>query len=165
MYIIYGIVSLVIIFFDQITKAWASVELLGGEPVILIKNFLQFNYLVNRGASFGILQGKFTVFVVATIIILVVILFVFIMDKKITTAGRISLLFIFSGAVGNFIDRIRFRYVIDFIDVNFGNFYDFPVFNVADSFVVMGTLLLVILILANKFENVDKYGKYKINIK
>jgi signal peptidase II len=56
------------------------------------------------------------------------------------------------GALGNFIDRLRLGYVIDFIDVRFGNLYNFPVFNVADSFIVCGTLIMVVLILFNRFE-------------
>jgi signal peptidase II len=59
------------------------------------------------------------------------------------------------GALGNFIDRFRLGYVVDFIDVRFGEFYNFPVFNIADSFVVCGTILMIILILFNKFETID----------
>jgi len=165
MYIIYAVLSVVIIFFDQVTKEWAQTSLQGASPIKIIDNFLQMNYITNKGASFGILQGKFTLFVIATIVILIAILFIFIMNRNISKAGRISLLFIFSGAIGNFIDRIRFRYVIDFIDVNFGSLYDFPIFNIADCFVVVGTFLLLILILTNKFENRKNYGKYTINIK
>lgn len=165
MYLIYGFISLLIIFFDQITKEWAVANLQNEAPIKVIDNFLQMKFVTNEGASFGILQGQFTLFVIATVVILAVILFIFIFNRNITKAGRVSLMFIFSGAIGNFIDRLRFRYVIDFIDVNFGKLYDFPVFNIADCFVVVGTFFLLILILTNKFENVNNYGKYKINFK
>jgi len=78
--------------------------------------------------------------------------YIFFKNKNITKITKLSLILIAGGAIGNFIDRITLGYVVDFIDVRFGNFYDFPVFNLADSFVVCGTFLLLILILTNKFE-------------
>ena len=65
---------------------------------------------------------------------------------------KVALTMLLAGAVGNFIDRVRLGYVIDFIHVNFGKFYDFPVFNIADSFIVISTILIVYMVLLNKYE-------------
>ena len=56
------------------------------------------------------------------------------------------------GAIGNLIDRIRYGYVVDFISFKLGKGYDFPVFNIADLFIVTGTFLVMVLILLNKYE-------------
>jgi len=82
--------------------------------------------------------------------------YMFFRYKNITDLSKLSLVLIAGGAIGNFIDRIIKGFVVDFIDIRFGNFYDFPVFNVADSFVVCGTILLIILMLFNKFEKIEK---------
>ena len=63
-----------------------------------------------------------------------------------------ALVMVVFGALGNLIDRIRLGYVIDFIDVKFGNFYDFPVFNFADSFIVIATIIIMYLVLFDKYE-------------
>ena len=78
--------------------------------------------------------------------------YIYFKTENITKISRLSIAMIAGGAIGNFIDRLLLGYVIDFIDVRFGNFYNFPIFNIADSFVVCGTILMIILILFNKFE-------------
>ncbi len=151
MIFIYTVIFISIIIIDQITKYWA-VYLKSNPPIVLIDNFLQLNYTENHGAAFGMLQGKQTFFIIVTIVILVVIIYTLIKNNKLSNISRISLILISGGAVGNLIDRIRLHYVVDFIDVNFGKIYDFPIFNAADSFVVIGTFILIYLIGFDKFE-------------
>ena len=152
MYIIYGLIFIVSLAIDQITKYIAVSTLQGNPSIHVIGDFLRFTYVENRGAAFGILQNQRTFFIISTVVLVVFILAMLVFNKKITNFTRISLVLILSGAIGNFIDRLRLGYVIDFIDVRFGSFYDFPVFNIADSCIVVGTALLIILILFNKFE-------------
>lgn len=152
MNIFFGVVFIVSIIIDQITKLWAVNVLKDGSSIKIIGDFLMLSYVENRGAAFGILQNQLWFFVIATIVMMSILLYIFIKFKNITMLSRLSITLIGGGAIGNFIDRIRLGYVVDFIDVRFGNIYNFPVFNFADSFVVVGSFLMVILILFNKFE-------------
>lgn len=138
--------SLVLIFLDQWTKYLAIIMLKDKEPFDVFKNILQFFYYENRGAAFGILQGQRYLFFVVTVIVLVLIINYFIkipFNKKYLLLNMILIL-IFSGAIGNFIDRIIKGYVVDFIyfiPINF------PIFNVADSFITVACFLLLFAIL------------------
>ncbi len=138
--------------FDQLSKYWATEVLKNGESIKIIGNFLRLTYAENRGAAFSILQNQRVFFLIITIIMLIILGIVYFTNRNLSKLSRLSMAMIAGGAIGNFIDRYRMGYVIDFIDVRFGTFYNFPVFNIADSFVVCGTILMVILILFNKFE-------------
>jgi signal peptidase II len=131
---------------DQLTKYAAVVCLKGKEPFVLIKNILELQYLENRGAAWGMLQNRQWVFALITIVFLAVIAF-FMMKIPKTVYYRpliITLSVLLAGAVGNFIDRIRQSYVVDFI---YFRIIDFPVFNVADICVTLSVIALLILIL------------------
>lgn len=147
--------------FDQLTKYWATEVLKNGESIKIIGNFLRFTYAENRGAAFSILQNQRVFFLIITIIMLIILGIVYFTNRNLSNLSRLSMAMIAGGAIGNFIDRYRMGYVIDFIDVRFGTFYNFPVFNIADSFVVCGTILMVILILFNKFETSWENEKVK----
>lgn len=152
MNIFYGIIFLFSVVIDQLSKWWAVIALKDGKSIKLIEGFLRFYYVENRGAAFGILQDKIWFLVIVTVLMFIILAYIFFKNKNITKLSKISLVLIGGGALGNFIDRVKIGYVVDFIDVRFGNIYDFPVFNLADSFVVCGTFILIILILMNKFE-------------
>lgn len=134
------------IFLDQWSKFMAVAHLKGQEGIELIPGVFKLTYLENRGAAFGMLQGKQIFFYIITVVILIVIAWVYI---RIPAPGRFFALracavLIASGAVGNFIDRVRLEYVVDFF---YFELIDFPVFNVADIFVTVSAALLVILML------------------
>lgn len=152
MNIIAAIIIIISVVSDQITKFWAADVLKNGDSIKIIGNFLRFTYAENKGAAFSILQNQRTFFLIITIVMLIFLGYIYFKTKNITKLSKVSIAMITGGAIGNFIDRYRFGYVIDFIDVRFGDFYNFPVFNIADSFVVCGTILMIILILFNKFE-------------
>ncbi len=151
-----NIIAAIIIVFsvvsDRLTKFWAADVLKNGGSIKIIGNFLRFTYAENRGAAFSILQDQRMFFLITTVIMLIVLWVIYFRTKNLSKLSKLSIAMITGGAIGNFIDRYRFGFVIDFIDVRFGNIYNFPVFNIADSFVVCGTLLMVILILFNRFE-------------
>ena len=96
-----------------------------------------FGNVKNYGAAFGILQGYTTFLIIISLIVFGVCLYYYIKNKNL----RLSLSFIMAGTLGNLIDRIIFGYVRDFIDLKF-----FPVFNMADSFNVIGVILIIYLI-------------------
>jgi signal peptidase II len=109
----------------------------------------------NRGAAFGILQNQQLFFVIITSLVIGAVVFYRIKFNGFNKLANLSLDLIIAGALGNFVDRIRLNYVVDFIYVNFLGFYDFPVFNFADMCVVVGTLFLALLIILDRYE-VDK---------
>lgn len=145
------IISIVIILFDQMTKLMIVNVLQERLPIIIIENYFQVSYVKNYGAAFGIMQNKQWFFIIITFIILVAAIFL-IKKRNFTTTMRTALFMVIGGAVGNLIDRIRLGYVIDFIDIKFGNIYDYPVFNIADSFIVIGTVIIAYLILSDRYE-------------
>ncbi len=149
---LYAAISIIIILLDQMTKFYVVKLLKGNAPIIIIQNFLQFNYVENFGAAFGILQNKKIFFIIMTTIVVIGIIIYIKTNTYLTTSMKIALAMIIGGAIGNLIDRIRLGYVVDFIDVNFWGYYDFPVFNVADSSIVIATFLICYLVIFNKYE-------------
>lgn len=152
MNILIGVIFIFSIVADQLTKLWAISVLKDGGSIKVIGDFLRFTYAENRGAAFSILQDQRLFFIITTTVMLLIMGYIFFKTKNITNASRLAIAMIAGGAIGNFIDRLRYGFVVDFIDVRFGSFYNFPIFNIADSFVVCGTILMIFLILFNKFE-------------
>ena len=151
--------AMFIVVLDQLTKYIAILKLKGKESIPIINNFLQFKYVENRGAAFGILQNKQLPLIIFTVVILIGIIIYIKNNSELSLLAKISLWGIIGGSIGNLIDRIRLDFVVDFIDVNFWGYYDFPVFNVADSFLVVFTILLSYLVFFEKHERVDKIEK------
>lgn len=137
---------LLLIFLDQFTKYLAVVKLKYNPPYVLIDGVLELNYLENKGAAFGMLQDKRTLFIFMTVIMLTVVFYVLLKlpDEKKFVAWQIFLCLICAGGIGNMIDRVRFDYVVDFI---YFVLIDFPVFNLADILITVGTVLFFIVIL------------------
>ena len=127
---------------DQLTKWLAVVYLKSGDPVTLIPGVLQLSYTENEGAAFGMLQGGRWFFVVMTGILMAALL-LFLLSGKLRRYRifNCSMILIIAGGIGNFIDRIVQGYVVDFIEVTL---FEFPLFNVADCFVVIGSVMLLI---------------------
>lgn len=141
------IISVVIL--DQITK-YLALRLKNGS-ITIIDNFLDLYYLENRGAAFGIFQGKkFLLTFVTAFIILGMCIFLFKERSRLSLISKVSISLIIAGAIGNLLDRIFRHYVIDFISVTLPGGYDFPVFNLADIAVVIGTFLLIIAFFSTK---------------
>lgn len=146
--LIFGIMTVVL---DQFSKILAVKYLKDGTVISIINTFLELSYVENYGAGFGILQNKKTFLIIVTgIVILLLILFLYKNYYRMNNIMRVSFASLIGGSIGNLIDRVRLGYVVDFISVRFGKGYDFPVFNVADMFVVIGTVLLIMIILFDK---------------
>ena len=125
-----------VIFLDQLSKFIAVKFLQLNTPVSLIKNFLYMTLVYNRGAAFGMLKNQLSLFVMISFFVILFI-FLHLKNKKNPFLSEISLSLILAGLIGNLIDRLRFGYVIDFLDLRF-----WPVFNLADSALTIGALLL-----------------------
>lgn len=142
-----------IIFLDQTSKYAAIKYLQDARPYIIIENFLQFNYVENRGAAFGILEHKRLFFIIITFIIIIFLTFYLVRNyKALNIFIKFSLAMLIAGATGNLIDRIRLGYVVDFIGFRLNGYYNFPVFNIADISIVISTFLIVLMILFDKVE-------------
>lgn len=132
----------VIVALDQWTKLLVTHKLAIGEgfsPIAFLGDFFTIVHWRNTGAAFGLFQNANTVLLVVSIIIALAVLFYYQVVNPKDWLAKVSLTLVFSGAVGNIIDRVKFGYVIDFL--SFGRF---PVFNVADSAVTVGVFLMVI---------------------
>jgi lipoprotein signal peptidase len=140
---------------DQISKHLIVSAMQPLETIPVIGSVFQLTYIQNTGASFGIFQGAQVFFLIATAVTLVVLgIYMVMARRKQTVWLRVSLSLVVAGAVGNFIDRIIFGYVRDFLD--FSGLY-FPwIFNVADSCLVAGSIMLGIYLL---FMHKEKDGK------
>jgi len=132
---------------DRITKIWAVNALMGQKDITIIKDFFDFSYLENRGAAFGIFQGKAYLLAAVTVVILFVLFVNYLKTKNKTKIFTWSTGLIITGAVGNLIDRLSLGYVVDFVSLHFKNSYYFPSFNVADMCITFGTGLLILYII------------------
>lgn len=140
--LLYYVIALAIIAIDQLTKFLVATKMQIGEQIILIDGWLYFTSHRNKGAAFGILQGQMWLFFIITVIVVVGI--VYYLQKHVTHRGTgIAFGLILGGAIGNFIDRLFRGEVVDFIDVKIFA-YDYPIFNVADSSLVIGVILLML---------------------
>lgn len=138
--------TIFLVLIDQLSKFFVVSFLKGQNPLIIVDGFLSFFYIENRGAAFGILQDSQFLFTIITIIVLLGLVIYLIKNyKKSSNLLKTSFALIIGGAIGNFIDRLRLKFVVDFISFKiFG--HDFAVFNLADSFIVIGTILLMIMV-------------------
>ncbi len=129
------ILAIVILSLDQLTKFIVTKTLLLHESVPVIRNVVHLTLVHNRGAAFGMFKGQIFLFIF-TSIVAIVLIYRNLKNARCNLYG-ISLGLILAGAIGNLIDRIFFGYVIDFLD-----FRIWPVFNVADSAITIGAILL-----------------------
>lgn len=131
------LIIIFIVILDQVTKFMVQSKFLLHESMPIIKNIFHFTYVQNVGAAFGILKHQKLFFIIITCAVIVGV-FVFIRKQEdVHKLVIYSLSMIIGGAIGNLIDRVRFGYVVDFFD-----FMIWPVFNIADSFIVVGVIIL-----------------------
>lgn len=143
---LFSAIALLGIIVDQLTKIYIdrSMQLFDSIPVV--ENFFHITYVRNRGAAFSFLSNaswRLPFFITVSIIAALVILIAFRKLRDDQKLAQISLAMIFSGAVGNLIDRVRLGEVIDFLDVHWYR-HHWPAFNVADSLICVGVFLLAI---------------------
>ena len=144
--LVFGIIFVIV---DLIVKVVVSSKMIVNQTYIIVKDFFSISLAHNTGAAFSILTGKRILLILIAVIILIVI-FNYLRKNKIESkVEKIAFSLIIGGSVGNLLDRIVRGYVIDFLDFKiFG--YNFPIFNLADTFIVIGVLLLLIITLTRK---------------
>lgn len=146
MWLIPAFAAVVLIGLDQATKYVALTNLKPIGSTVFIKGFLDFTFVENRGVAFGMFSGQRWFILLLTAVITVALLYYYnkLPRTKEYQLVRMVMLLIFSGAIGNMIDRIFRGYVVDFFEFSF---FRFPVFNIADIYVVVGVCILAFLIL------------------
>ena len=136
---------------DQISKVFISSYLKLNESIIVIKNFFNITLNNNYGAAWGILENN-TKFLILVSIIAIFILIRYSYSFKTNTRNNIAFSILLGGIAGNLADRLFLGYVRDFLDFRFAS-YNFPIFNLADIFIVVGVTLLIIAILKGEDKN------------
>jgi signal peptidase II len=135
-----------IIFFDQLTKILVIKNFQLYESLSILP-FFNLTFIVNYGFAFGFLNNpSLNQIIVILVIFSIIAYFLYLLIKTQDQFFRFSLILVLSGAVGNFIDRVLHGFVIDFIDVYFGS-YHWPAFNLADSSITLGFILIMFNIL------------------
>jgi signal peptidase II len=147
-YVLLFFVSGVLIVMDQYTKLMVSLHIPLNYSVKVVEGFFNFTHIRNSGVAFGLFASqqseyKALMFIAISTIAIIAILVIFHQTPKEKKMVQTGLILIFSGAIGNLIDRILHGEVIDFVDF-FINRHHFPAFNIADSCITVGVIMMVI---------------------
>ncbi|PLT34281.1 signal peptidase II [Bacillus sp. V5-8f] len=154
----YYFIALFVIALDQLTK-WLVVKNMElGESIAIIQDFLYITSHRNRGAAWGILQGQMWFFYIITVVVVVSLVYYLQKMGRQSTLLGVSLGLMLGGAIGNFIDRIARKEVVDFINTYIFS-YNFPIFNIADSALTIGVgLMIIYMLLEEKRSKETKNG-------
>ncbi len=139
---VYAVIFALLLGLDQVVKHVVKTSMELYESIPVIQNIFHITYVQNTGAAFSILQGKQLFLIGLSILVFIILLVVLIKNKKHSVILNLSLTMILAGGIGNLIDRLFYGYVIDLFD-----FRVFPVFNVADSAISVGVVLLAVYLI------------------
>jgi signal peptidase II len=139
------IIAAFVVALDQISKLWVSSHLELYETIPLV-GCLSLTHVRNTGSAFGLFANQAFLLTLVAIVGLVVILLFYRYLSRFNILGILALGLIFGGALGNLIDRLRFGYVTDFVDVRLWGDFHWPTFNVADSAITVGSIVLAVFI-------------------
>ena len=148
------LLGLAVLLLDQFTKQWIRSSLVHGETRPVIEGFFNLSYVRNDGAAWNILSGQGAVLILISLAVLVLLFIYRRSFLKEQLSHRILLGLMVGSIVGNLIDRIRFGWVTDFLDFQFGS-YHYPSFNVADSAICIAVGLYI---LTNLFQKKEQHG-------
>ncbi|MFB5759333.1 signal peptidase II [Paenibacillus medicaginis] len=141
---IFYVVAFIVFLLDQGTKYLIATRMELGETIPVIGSFFQITSHRNQGAAFGILQGQRELFIVITVVVVIAIIWY--LRKTVRNGQKLlpfGLSLVLGGAIGNFLDRAIAGEVVDFARFNFGS-YTFPIFNIADSAIVVGVAIIIL---------------------
>lgn len=143
---------IVFLIIDIVSKLIVSKMMDFYDSIVVIRDFFYITYVRNTGAAWSIFSDKTWVVILLSLIIIGALIIYIYKNKPKSLMEKIGYSMILGGAIGNFLDRIIYGYVIDFFDFYiFG--YDYPIFNLADTFIVIGVLLLIICVWSDKNGN------------
>lgn len=139
-----GVVAAAIIVIDRVVKSWIMQNCTTGEVFGKFPFVADYIYVKNTGAAFSMLSGNVGILSIVSIVFCVAAVIFWIIKKPHEPLMKISIALLFSGALGNAIDRISYGFVVDFISLKW---FNFPVFNIADIAIVLGAVFLIIFVL------------------
>ena len=154
LYIIFLLTTLGLVAFDQFSKVLAVNHLKDKEPIVIIKGIFELLYVENKGAAYGMLAGKISLFLIITFILIPIIIYSIFkisniiehFEDKVNVKAfkilQIDMIIVLAGAIGNFIDRVTKGYVVDYF---YFKLIDFPVFNVADCYITVAVAVMLIM--------------------
>jgi signal peptidase II len=136
-----ALAALAVFIVDRVTKVLFCKNLAEGQSVAVLPGMFHFSLVLNKGAAFGLLRGQNILLIASSLAAAGIILYYFFVKKPKSPVLGIALGLILGGAAGNLLDRILFGHVIDFLD-----FRIWPVFNIADSAITIGTAILIFVL-------------------
>lgn len=145
----FGLLTIGIVILDFITKKIVLKTMALGQSIPLWEDVFHITFVKNEGASFGILKGGRWFFVVVTVALVVYLIYYILRNKEKNKLFLLASSFIIGGGIGNLIDRVVTGKVVDFFDFCLINF---AIFNVADCFVVVGAILIIVYFLISEFK-------------
>ena len=141
---LYLIISLLVVIADQVLKSYIVSNFKIGEEKTVIPGILSFTYLQNDGAAWNIFSGQIVLFYLISIAAIAVVIYYLFNPRYKNGLFDTGLAFVLGGIIGNFIDRLHLKYVIDMLQLDFINF---NIFNVADSAITIGIILVFIYLI------------------
>lgn len=145
------ILTILVILVDFFSKYMVSKLMTVNETINLINNFFRITYVKNTGAAFSIFSNNTILVIIISIVVIGFLLFYIYKNKGNNKLENVSYAFILGGAISNLIDRLVYGYVIDFLDFEILS-YDAPIFNLADTFIVIGVILFLINTLRSRYD-------------
>jgi signal peptidase II len=151
------VITCLVVAIDQLTKMYITMNFRLHESFPIIKDIFHITYVRNTGAAFGIFRDapmlfRTIFFLSLPPIAMIVIFFLLKASPEKDTIQNLALSMVFAGALGNYIDRVRFQYVIDFLDFHYKQVWSYPAFNVADMSIVCGVILLFFFMIQDEMK-------------
>ena len=145
------ILTILVILVDFFSKYMVSKLMTVNETINLIDNFFRITYVKNTGAAFSFFSNNTILVIIISVVVIGFLLFYVYKNKGNNKLENVSYAFILGGAISNLIDRFVYGYFIDFLDFKILS-YDAPIFNLADTFIVIGVILFLINTLRSRYD-------------
>jgi signal peptidase II len=143
------LIAALVVVLDRVTKLWIVGHIRAGSAIVVISRVFRLTHVLNTGAAFSMFESSASPLLVRNLLIafsiaaiVVVLVLIWRMGRTVTLTA-VALALILGGAVGNLYDRVRYHFVVDFLEVHIVH-YHWPDFNVADSAIVVGACLLLL---------------------
>ncbi|MFD2616951.1 signal peptidase II [Terrilactibacillus laevilacticus] len=156
---IYYLLALIVLGIDQVSKYMIVKNMDIGQSITMIPDFLYITSVRNKGAAWSILEGQRLFFFIVTFVVLIIVIYYMQKIGRFRPLLGLGLAFVIAGTIGNFLDRLFRGEVVDFIHTVFGS-YQFPVFNVADSSLFIGVVIIICYLLITEKKE-KKNGSFK----
>ncbi len=144
-----GLIAVVVIVLDRVTKLWVVKNIVSGQGIVIWPHVFRLTHVLNTGAAFSMFEGASSptlvrnALVAFSVIAVIVVLAMLWRTGQSVSVVSVALSLILGGAIGNLYDRVKYSYVVDFLEVKVVH-YHWPDFNVADSAIVVGACLLLL---------------------